>query len=197
MNDRKLPIGIQSFEKLIVNHNLYVDKTEYIYRLVQTNVPYFLSRPRRFGKSLLLSTIKAYWEGRRELFEGLRIEALENNNPDAWLDYPVFYLDFNRADFSEKGVLEAIIEVQLGEWEKEYGETPKEAPLGARFGLLLKAAAEKTGRKCVVLVDEYDKPLLETMNSLELIEHNKAVFKGFFSALKVRMRVSGLFLLPV
>ena len=183
-NRRQLPIGIQSFEKLIDNKNLYVDKTEYIYNLVHTGIPYFLSRPRRFGKSLLLSTMKAYWEGKKELFKGLRIEELEKNNSDAWQSYPVFYFDFNRANFAEERALEAILEVHLLEWEKEYGDTTKAAPLGARFGQLLKAASEKTGKRCVVLVDEYDKPLLETMNNRELIEHNKAVFKGFFSVLK-------------
>ena len=181
---RKLPVGIQSFEKIIENHNLYVDKTEYIYNLVHAGNPFFLSRPRRFGKSLLLSTMKAYWEGKKELFNGLRITELEKNSPDAWQAYPVFYMDFNKANFAEKGALEAIIKVQLQEWEKIYGETSQEAPLGARFGQLLKAAFDQTGRRCVVLVDEYDKPLLETMENKDLVEHNKAVFKGFFSILK-------------
>ena len=184
LNNRQLPVGIQSFEKLIDNNNLYVDKTEYVYRLVHTSVPYFLSRPRRFGKSLLLSTMKAYWEGKRDLFKGLIIEELERDNPDAWQPYPVFYFDFNKTNFAEDGALEAILEVQLQEWELLYGETSKKAPLGARFGQLLKAAAEKTGKRCVVLVDEYDKPLLETMDNKTLVEHNKAVFKGFFSVLK-------------
>ncbi|MBQ9211813.1 MAG: ATP-binding protein [Clostridia bacterium] len=182
--ERKLPVGIQSFDKIIENQNLYVDKTEFVYRLVHTNVPYFLSRPRRFGKSLLLSTLKAYWEGKKELFKGLIIQALEDDNPNAWQPYPVFYFDFNRANFAEKGVLEAILEVHLQGWETLYGSTSREAPLGARFGQLLKAACEQTGKRCVVLVDEYDKALLETMEDAELVKHNKAVFKGFFSALK-------------
>lgn len=184
LNKRQLPIGIQSFEKLIDNNNLYVDKTEYIYNLAHTGMPYFLSRPRRFGKSLLLSTMKAYWEGKKDLFKGLKIEELERDNPNAWQSYPVFYFDFNKANFAEAGALEAILEVQILEWEKVYGDTTKNAPLGVRFGQLLTAASEKTGKRCVVLVDEYDKPLLETMNNSELIEHNKAVFKGFFSVLK-------------
>ena len=94
---RKLPIGIQGFEKLRTVHFLYVDKTRYIYQLAHNNVPYFLSRPRRFGKSLLLSTMKAYWEGKKELFSGLEIEKLEEGNPDAWRSYPVFYFTKNRA----------------------------------------------------------------------------------------------------
>ena len=111
--ERKLPIGIQSYEKIIENQNLYVDKTGYIYKLAHTDVPYFLSRPRRFGKSLLLSTMKAYWEGKKELFKGLLIETLEQDNADAWAAYPVFYIDFNRANFKDEGVLEAILEVHL------------------------------------------------------------------------------------
>ena len=96
---RKLPIGIQGFEKIRTDHFLYVDKTTYIYQLVHNNVPYFLSRPRRFGKSLLLSAMKAYWEGKKDLFAGLAIEKLEAGNPDAWKSYPVFYFDFNGANF--------------------------------------------------------------------------------------------------
>ena len=182
--ERKLPIGIQSFEEIIQNHHVYVDKTEYVYHLVHTNLPYLLCRPRRFGKSLLLSTLKAYWEGRKELFAGLKIEALEQGNPDAWQSYPVFYLDFNQAHYAKKGVLEDILEVHLQAWEKTYGSTSQKVPLGARFGQLLRAAAEQAGRKCVVLVDEYDKPLLEAMENKDLVEHNMAVFRGFFSALK-------------
>lgn len=182
--ERNLPVGIQDFEKLIEYQNKYVDKTEYIYRLVHTNVPYFLSRPRRFGKSLLLSTMRAYWEGKRKLFDGLKIAELEKDNPDAWQAFPIFYMDFNKTNFDDDGALESIIEVQMNEWEELYGETTKDAPLGARFGQLLRAAHKKTGKRCVVLVDEYDKPLLETMDNKELTEHNKAVFKGFFSSLK-------------
>ncbi|WP_049895789.1 ATP-binding protein [Oribacterium sp. NK2B42] len=184
MEERKLPVGIQSFEKIIENHNLYVDKTEYIYKLVHTGMPYFLSRPRRFGKSLLLSTMKAYWEGKKELFRGLAIERLEQDDPEAWQTYPVFYLDFNKADYHENVALKSVLKLHIEEWEKQYGKTTEDAPLGARFGQLLRAAAEQTGKRCVVLVDEYDKPLLETMGNRELVEHNKAVFKGFFSSLK-------------
>ena len=183
--ERKLPVGIQSFEKIISNDNIYVDKTEYIYRLVHTSVPYFLSRPRRFGKSLLLSTMKAYWEGKKELFRGLRIEELEKDNPDAWQEYPVFYLDFNRDNYNGNEVLEGILEDHLVDWESRYKVVPTEKQtLAVRFKRVIVEAANQTGKKCVVLVDEYDKPLLETMENQELVEHNKAVFKGFFSTLK-------------
>lgn len=97
--ERKLPVGIQGFEKLRTENFVYVDKTKYVFDLVHNNVPYFLSRPRRFGKSLLLSTIKAYWEGKKELFSGLAIEELEKGNPEAWKKYPVFYFDFNGENY--------------------------------------------------------------------------------------------------
>ena len=183
LEERKLPVGVQSFEKIIENQNIYVDKTEYIYKLVNTNVPYFLSRPRRFGKSLLLSTMKAYWEGKKELFKGLKIEELEQRNPDAWQSYPVFYFDFNGKNYQKGQALETILDDLLSGWELSY-QVAKENGLEERFKKLLRAASEKTGKRCVVLVDEYDKPLIETMDNKELVEHNKAVFKGFFSSLK-------------
>ncbi len=178
---RILPIGVQSFEKLIEDGNLYVDKTKYIYDLANTGTQYFLSRPRRFGKSLLLSTMKAYWEGKRELFRGLEIDKLEK---DAWEMHPVFYVDLNKASYDSFGVIESVFEAHLKEWEAEYGTTSADSPQGVRFGQLLRRAFEKTGKRAVVLVDEYDKPLLETIENKKLIEHNKAVFKGFFSVLK-------------
>ena len=197
--ERKLPIGIQSFEKLRTDHFLYIDKTEFIYQLAHNNVPYFLSRPRRFGKSLLLSAMKAYWEGRKELFEGLRIEALEKRNPDAWKQYPVFCFDFNGVNYQHKGALEEALNIQLKRWEMEYGLdvgggalkgeasggiNPYNRTLSERFQNLLIEARAKTGLRCVILVDEYDKPLLDVIENKDLQEHNKEVFKGFFSTLK-------------
>ncbi|MBR1711488.1 MAG: ATP-binding protein [Clostridia bacterium] len=181
--ERKLPVGIQSFEQIITDHYLIVDKTAYIYKLVHTGKPYFLSRPRRFGKSLLLSTMKAYWEGKKELFDGLKIAELEKNNPDAWKPYPVFYFDFNGKNYQNGRALESVLDGLLKVWEESY-QVEAEAGLEERFKRLLKTASEQTGKRCVVLVDEYDKPLLETMENEKLMEHNKAVFKGFFSTLK-------------
>ncbi|MBQ8913938.1 MAG: AAA family ATPase, partial [Lachnospiraceae bacterium] len=181
---RKLPIGIQDFEKLRLDNYIYVDKTRYIYNLVHMGKPYFLSRPRRFGKSLLLSTIRAYWEGKKELFKGLDIEELEKDNPDAWQEYPVFYFDFNRDGFSENDALEKILEEHLAEWEKRYELNQKQLPQPERFRHIIKTAYERTGKRVVILVDEYDKPLLEVITDNDLEEHNKSVFKGFFSTLK-------------
>ena len=181
--NRKLPIGIQDFEKIRREGFLYVDKTEYVYRLVQSGAPYFLSRPRRFGKSLFLSTLRYYFEGKMELFQGLLIEELEKDNADAWQEYPVFYIDFNKANFKADAALEAVLAEHLREWESIYGDEDRDAPLLERFRYLIRKAYEKTGKKAVVLVDEYDKPLLEG-GSTERVEHNKEVFKGFFSTLK-------------
>ena len=181
---RKLPVGIQGFENLRDDGYVYVDKTAYVYRLAHEGKPYFLSRPRRFGKSLLLSTMRAYWEGKRELFAGLAIERLEEGNPDAWKPHPVFYFDFNGASYRQQGALEEVLGVQLRRWEQAYGLDGGGAPLGACFQNLLIVAKEKTGLRCVVLVDEYDKPLLDVVDCPELQEHNKDVFKGFFSTLK-------------
>ncbi|MBQ9361472.1 MAG: ATP-binding protein [Lachnospiraceae bacterium] len=184
MNNRKLPIGIQDFESLRNDGYLYVDKTRYIYELAHKGKPYFLSRPRRFGKSLLLSTMRAYFEGKRELFEGLAIEELESGEPDAWQEYPVFYFDFNKKNFQRETALEEVLTDHLKDWESIYGDEHAESPLEERFQHLIVKAVEQTGRNAVVLVDEYDKPLLETITDDDLEEHNKAVFKGFFSTLK-------------
>ena len=180
---RKLPIGIQDFESIKREGYLYVDKTQYIYELFHRGKPYFLSRPRRFGKSLLLSTMRAYFEGKKELFEKLEIEKLERGNPDAWQEYPVFYIDFNKKNFKEDSALEKVLDAHLREWEAVYGSENDGAPLEMRFQYLIKKAAETTGKNVVILVDEYDKPLLEGVDP-EMVEHNKAVFKGFFSTLK-------------
>lgn len=181
---RKLPIGVQGFQGLRNDVYLYVDKTEYIYQLVRTGRQYFLSRPRRFGKSLLLSTMKCYWEGKKKLFQGLKIEELEAGNPEAWKPYPVFYFDFNRDNYKEEKKLEKILEVHLKEWEKRYGCEDPDALLTVRFQNLLVRAFQQTGLRCVVLVDEYDKPLLEGMGDSAREERDKAVYKGFFSTLK-------------
>ena len=182
--NRKLPVGIQSFEKLRTDNFVYVDKTAYIYELVHNNIPYFLSRPRRFGKSLLLSTLKAYWEGKKELFSGLDIEKMEEGDPDAWKPYPVFYFDFNGINYQWPEALEEAINLQLKRWEKIYGFGAGDTTLGERFQNLLIRAKEKTSLRCVILIDEYDKPLIDVIDNLELKEHNKNVFKGFFSTLK-------------
>ena len=183
MTGEKLPMGIQGFEKMRTDHFLYVDKTSYVYQLVHNNVPYFLSRPRRFGKSLLISTLKAYWEGAQALFSGLAIEKLEQENADAWQPHPVFCFDFNGDNYLDTPI-EKVLDAMLSDWEAIYGDRYRQRTLGDRFQKLLEQAAEKTGKRCAVLIDEYDKPLLDTASRPEIQNHIKEVFKGFFSRLK-------------
>lgn len=184
MMRKKFPIGVQSFEKLIQEGYVYIDKTSYIYSAIHGANQYFLSRPRRFGKSLLLSTMKAYWEGKRELFKGLDIENLELSNPEAWQTYPVFYFDFNTDNLKADNSLDIILDEHLKGWEKIYGLEDPSSTLAARFQHILKRAYNQTGKRCVILVDEYDKQLIEAMDDSSRENHNKEVFKGFFSTLK-------------
>lgn len=175
----KYPIGIQSFDQIIEGGWVYVDKTDLVYRLVTTAKTCFLSRPRRFGKSLLVSTLDAYFKGRKELFDGLAIAGMEKD----WYRYPVFKIDFNGVNFTEEGKLEATIEYYLASWEKIYGETFRQAPMGKRFEQLLSQAYQQTGRRAVVLVDEYDKPILDALDT-PLEDTNREVLKAFYSTFK-------------
>ena len=186
----KYPIGIQSFDQIIEDGFVYVDKTDLLYSLVKEGKIYFLSRPRRFGKSLLVSTLKNYFLGRKELFRGLRMEGLEKE----WLAYPVFHVDFNGSDFTSGDALEGILDGMVKGWEREYGGTEDFTDVGRRFAAVLRRAHERTGRRCVVLVDEYDKPLLDVLdtgrettvdgNRILLEERNRDLLKGFYSVFK-------------
>ena len=186
----KFPIGIQEFDKIINGGYVYVDKTALIYRLVTEGSIYFLSRPRRFGKSLLVSTLEAYFKGKKDLFRGLAIDELEKE----WAEYPVFHIDFNGGNFTQPGVLEEKIEDALRGWEQLYGTSPNYTSTGNRFQYVLKAAHEKYGRRSVVLIDEYDKPLLDVLDTGILIDvngqerlledHHRNILKGFYSVFK-------------
>lgn len=177
---RKLPIGIQSFEFLRTEGYLYVDKTAFVYRLVTTGKPYFLSRPRRFGKSLLLSTLQAYFQGKKELFHGLAIEQLEQN----WYEYPVLYLSLNAEKYDRPESLELMLERQLENWEEEYGVKKGTMTYSGRFITIIRKAYEQTGRRVVVLIDEYDKPMLRTMNQPELQADFRLTLTAFYTVLK-------------
>ena len=182
---KKLPLGVQDFSILRDDDYLYVDKTDLIYDLVHNNRAVFLSRPRRFGKSLLLSTIKYYFLGKKELFKGLAIEKLEEASKEPWAEYPVLYFDFNGQNYGLFDGLDIILENHLKNWEKLYGITDIIDSPSIRFENIIKAAFEKTGKRVVVLVDEYDKPLLETMIiHSDIEEKNRATFKGVFGVLK-------------
>ena len=177
---QSLPIGIQNFKKLREEGCLYVDKTEAIYRLVNDATVYFLSRPRRFGKSLLCSTLQAYFEGRKELFEGLAIERLETE----WQAYPVLYFDFNGEKYGSIDNLELMLSRHLMQWEEVYGCKYPDETVSGRFYNLIIRIHEQTGKRVVVIVDEYDKPLLESLDNSEAQEQSRALFKGFFGNLK-------------
>lgn len=185
----KYPIGIQSFETIRKGGYVYVDKTDLVYKLAQGHI-YFLARPRRFGKSLLVSTLKAYFEGRRDLFEGLKIAGLEQE----WTQYPVFHIDFNGQRYHQGGMLHKTLETSVVMWEKQYGLMPSDAGLGSRFIKVLAEAHRQTGRSCVVLIDEYDKPMLDVLDSdlmttlngqpISVEEDNRQELKAFYSCFK-------------
>ena len=185
------PIGIQDFKKIREGGFVYVDKTALLYKLVKDGTIYFLSRPRRFGKSLLVSTLKYYFSGQRDLFKGLAIEDLEKD----WEIYPIFHIDFNGSNFTYGHALKNKIDVTIETWEKHYGiEGDARCTPGERFARLLAEAHRLTGKRCVVLIDEYDKPLLDVLDTGyranvggegRLLEDcNRDILKGFYSAFK-------------
>ena len=178
----KYPIGIQSFDKIIEDGFIYIDKTDLVYRLTHEGNIYFLSRPRRFGKSLLVSTLKNYYLGRKELFRGLKIDSLEKD----WKVYPVFHIDFNGEDFTQEGILQRLIDSYISTWEQDMGiVTDTDIPTGFRFKRVLEAAHNRTGLRAVVLVDEYDKPMLDVLDvDKNLEEEHRNILKGFYSVFK-------------
>lgn len=177
---RKLPIGIQTFEKLRKEGYLYVDKTALVWQMVSTSTPYFLSRPRRFGKSLLLSTFEAYFEGKKELFKGLAIEDLEKE----WVTYPVLHLDLNARKYETPFDLVAMLNQHLEKWELLYGNEKQERSPEERFAYVIERASILTGRNVVVLIDEYDKPLLQAMQNEALLDEYRTTLKAFYGVLK-------------
>lgn len=177
---RKLPIGIQNFEDIRRNGFLYVDKTGLLYQVATGGKTYFLSRPRRFGKSLLISTFEAYFLGKKELFSGLAMESLETE----WKEYPVLHLDLNARNYESKDALIAILNQHLEKWEIIYGDEKKDRSPEERFSYLLNKIHDLTGLQVVVLIDEYDKPLLQTIGNKELQEQYTNILKAFYGVLK-------------
>ena len=187
---RKLPLGIQSFEKLRRDGFLYIDKTSFLWQLVQVSSSYFLSRPRRFGKSLFLSTLAAYFRGQKELFKDLYLEKAEEEQAaqegrTPWQAYPVLYLDFNTENYNAENSMHTILQTHLSQWEKQYGADTTEQTFSSRFKGIIQRAYQKTGKQVVILVDEYDKPLLQTMGvNEELNEQYRNTLKAFYSVIK-------------
>ena len=178
---RLYPIGIQTFEKIRNGNYLYIDKTEYVYRMVHSASNYiFLSRPRRFGKSLLTSTLEAYFEGRRELFKGLALERLETE----WTEYPVLHFDMSTAKHVDKERLESELNLKLIEYENVYGRGEGEENVNQRFQGIIRRAYEQTGRQVVVLIDEYDAPLLDVVHEEKNLPVLRNIMRNFYSPLK-------------
>ena len=180
INDRKLPVGIQSFEKIRKDGYLYVDKTDIIWQLANRNKTYnYLSRPRRFGKSVLVDTLEAYFLGKKELFEGLKIMQLETE----WVKRPVIRLDMSRAG-AEPETLRSYLDITFDRLEKEYGITPKPtAKLADRFDAIIVGAYEQTGQQVAVLIDEYDSPLQHSWKT-PYHEACTAIYREVFAILK-------------
>ena len=174
------PIGIQSFEKIRTGGFVYVDKTALIYRLAASGQYYFLSRPRRFGKSLLVSTMEAYFSGRKELFEGLAMESLEKD----WTEYPVLHLDLTGSSYTDISHLKVSLDQYLRKWESLYDVTPMSEDLSSRFKDIIDAAYRKAGQKVVILIDEYEKPIIDNIDNPELMEQFRRELQGFYSVIK-------------
>lgn len=174
------PIGIQNFESLRKDGYFYVDKTALIYQLIKSGRYYFLSRPRRFGKSLLVSTLQAYFEGKKELFEGLAMEKLEKE----WVKRPVLHFDLNAKLFDTPEALIRLIDRQLLVYEAIYGSLDSDTSIDDRLITLIRNAAEQTGHRVAILVDEYDKPLLQTIGNKKLQDTYRDILKAFYGVLK-------------
>ncbi len=179
-SSRDMPVGIQDFEKLRTEQCVYVDKTQFVYAITRKSKPYFLGRPRRFGKSLFLSTLKAYFLGKKDLFEGLYIAEVEKD----WIIYPVIYIDFNMGNCSDLRSLKIVLGSIFDDYERQWGISEKYDDLSARFSKLIKTAYAKSGQKVVVLIDEYDKALVNTMDEPEKNEELRIFLKGFYGVLK-------------
>ncbi|MDE6753761.1 MAG: ATP-binding protein [Muribaculaceae bacterium] len=183
-NIKKYPVGIQTFKELIEGGYVYIDKTPYIKMLIDEGKYYFLARPRRFGKSLLLSTIESFYSGEKTLFKGLALAPyIDERNPN-----PVLHLDLNNGSYSSVSDLHYVLDMNLKEWEKKYGIIAVSDMLSLRFGEVIKAIFNTTGRKVVILVDEYDKPMLSTVHKRELADDFRDILKSFYSNLKTMDR---------
>ena len=176
------PIGIQNFEKLREDGYTYVDKTALIYKLATSGTYYFLSRPRRFGKSLLISTMDAYFSGKKELFKGLAMEQLEKD----WIEYPVLRFDVNSGKYLNSEELEVVLCQHPNNWESKYGVVRKYDDCSARMNDVIDVASRQTGRKVVILIDEYDKPIVNNLGNEPLVDYYRKTLQGFYSVLKAK-----------
>lgn len=179
---KRYPIGVQTFDKIIKGGFLYIDKTGYIYELAHNYNYVFLSRPRRFGKSLLSTTFHSYFAGEKELFDGLKAGELEKE----WRKHPVFHFDMSTAKHLDEEQLLRTLSYKLSAYEGTFGKDPelKEEDINARFESLVKRAVEQTGNKAVIIIDEYDSPLLDVMNNQERLAPMRQIMRNFYSPIK-------------
>ena len=177
---RLYPIGIQTFSEIREKNYLYIDKTEYVYRMTHFAKYVFLNRPRRFGKSLLTSTLHSYFSGRKDLFQGLAMERLEKE----WIEYPVLHFDMSMAKHVDKERLERLLDFMLSDYERTFGLDTTAGDANLRLTRLIKCAYEKTGKKVVVLIDEYDAPLLDVVHEKENLGVLRNIMRNFYSPLK-------------
>ncbi|MGM9846874.1 MAG: AAA family ATPase, partial [Muribaculaceae bacterium] len=177
---KRLPVGIQTYEKLVNNNCLYVDKTEYIYKMINLGSYIFLSRPRRFGKSLLVSTLQSYFEGKKELFKGLFIDSVEKD----WTEYPVFRFDMSSAKHIDKDRLHRFLGSMLEREEEKWNITSPKQDANDRLLDLILTAYKQTGKQVVVLIDEYDAPLLDVAHEKAKLDDLRQIMRNFYSPLK-------------
>ena len=183
-NIRNMPVGVQSFEAMRIGNYVYVDKTHFIPSLERISRAYFLSRPRRFGKSLFISTLQAYFEGRRELFEGLAIEKYKAERGEDWQTHPVLKLDLNAQKYSEEEDLITILNDHIDEWKKNYDIQFEAVDPCSAFAKIIRHLYKKFNQRVVILVDEYDKPLIATLENRELQEQYRSMLKAFYGVIK-------------
>jgi len=181
---RNMPVGVQSFEAMRLGNFVYVDKTQFIPKLEKLSMAYFLARPRRFGKSLFISTLQAYFEGRKELFKGLAIEKFKAEAGSEWQSYPVLKLDLNAKEYTEKEHLKTILNDHINEWKQKYNIQFEATDPDSAFAKIIRLLYEKFNQRVVILIDEYDKPLIATLENEELHEQYRATLKAFYSVIK-------------
>ena len=181
---RNMPIGIQDFPLMIEGNYVYVDKTHFIPKLEKLGRAYFLTRPRRFGKSLFLSMLQTYFEGRKELFKGLAIEKIKEEDGSEWKSYPILKLDLNAKKYTKEEHLDTILNDHINKWKRIYGIECECKDEDSAFAYIIEALYEKFNQRVVILIDEYDKPLIATLENEELNNYYRSVLKAFYSVIK-------------
>ena len=181
---RNMPVGVQSFETIRTCSYVYVDKTQFIPKLEIVGRAHFLTRPRRFGKSLFISTLQAYFEGRKELFKGLAIEKFKAERGEEWQSYPILKLDLNAQKYSKEEDLLNILNEHIDKWKKNYDVQFESKDIYGAFVKIIQSLYEKFKKRVVILIDEYDKPLIATLENEELHEQYRSILKAFYSVIK-------------